>query len=314
MAMRPGAAAARHASTLLLPLAFVGAAAPMAALGAAPTACAPTEFAQAGTSWTSAAGEAMQVRPSALFSAPERRIYESRAGRGSGARTTLSDGDPAQGGQVFAVLGGAEGTRNALAFRLPGGGDLEATKLRLNRIEHLYAFVFRQPPQTRFEAPAEGAAPRRAGQVLSQPDMLRKLATWRECAAGQVRERDPSAHLKRWTVPVIEAVRPNPADGLRVAARIEVRPPQTVGTTLSFARGAHLACSGGVDQQGVGTCTLFDSHGHEDHDHGGASEPLLITFGGSVEAERIVLPMTAIVPASRAGHTTRPAHEDHAKP
>ena len=36
----------------------------------------------------------------------------------------------------------------------------------------LGSFVFRQPPQTRFEGPSEGATPRRtSGRVPSQPDI-----------------------------------------------------------------------------------------------------------------------------------------------
>lgn len=304
MAMQRPATAAQRVATRLLPLALAAiAAGPLAALGATPAACAPDALAQPGVDWTSPRGQPMPVRASSLFSVPERQVYETRPGSGADARTALADGNPAQSGTVFATLGGAEGGQNALAFRLPGGSDLNATRLRLHRIEHLYAFVFRQPPQTRFQMPADPATPRRdAGHVLSQPALLKTVAAWRECAAGQVRERDPDVKLRRWIVPVIEPVRARPAGALRVAARIAVRPATGAGTTLSFARGAHLACSGGVDAQGVGSCTLFDSHGHEEHDHGGGSEPLLITFGGSVEPDRIVLPMTAIVPATRVAH------------
>lgn len=308
MAMRRPATAARRVAIRLLPLSLAAiTAAPLAALGAPRADCAPGALAQAGTDWTSPRGEPVQVRSSALFSVPERQVYETRAGSGAEARTALSDGNPAQGGQVFAALGGAEGAQNALAFQLPGGSDLDAARLRLHRIEHLYAFVFRQPPQTRFQMPADPAAPQRdTRRVLPQPALLKTVAAWRECAAGQVRERDPAVKPRQWTVPVIEPVLARPAGALRVAARVAVRPATHAATTLSFAQGAHLACSGGVDAKGVGSCTLFDSHGHEEHDHGGGGEPLLITFGGSVEADRIVLPMTAIVPATRAAHAEKP--------
>lgn len=189
--------------------------------------------------------------------------------------------------------------RRVQLFDRSGLGEADAL-VRLTTLEHLYAFLLRQDPLERYIF-GPGSAPRATlgERAMSHGATLARVAAARECVARAVADRHPEVPIKPWKTARIE-VRASPAmPQLQVSARVMDEAGRPLAGHLTFGRGHHLACSAPLDRAGVGVCTLFDSHGHELHDHD-MRGPTFVTFSGSVLADRVVLPMTAVY--SAAGH------------
>jgi hypothetical protein len=232
----------------------------------------------------------VRVPRSALFTFPTADIREAEQTSGDVKRTQLTLHAGGQAPWLLASVTARTG-RVSIVWQSPAQ-RADADRIRLSGIEALYAFLLRQIPLAEFEITAgQAAEPRPA---LTHGAALAMVASWRACAVSELVASGHRARPVAWEQVSIQLQRPVPESPRRVGAVIRSANGRPVaGAPATFMRGDHLACEARTGVDGAASCELFDAHGHEDHDEDGPA-PTIITFGGVVTAERILLPVTAV--------------------
>jgi hypothetical protein len=282
--------------------AFVGAVLPAWTAVAGGTADACRGLVPKGRPLPAAAADivAERVRGSALFSFPQFAVIEwgTRDKKAGEARSFLAFREGTAAPDVFAQMRVATASRSVLDWSMPAPeASADAAARHLAVVEHLYAFVLRQPPLMVFDLGAASAG-KPAWRALPQPELLARLARLRNCATADLARQDPKLRMLAWEMPSISRPTATGSQAKALAARVSYTNAGRHAGTLTFARGDHLACSAPVQADGTAACRLFDSHGHEDHEDG-LSAPTAVAYGGVVERDRIVLPMTRVDPAGK---------------
>lgn len=238
-----------------------------------------------------AARQAARVPASALTTFSGHDVRELRTEEPPGAATILillQNGAPAP---LLSIRREGRSAERAIALHQPAAADWRQ-EARLAAAEHLYAFLMRQDPQERFRI--VGGKPGSAQQrTLSHAAALTLARDMRGCAAQELARKRPDVKIVPWLAPTIAPLPSEGEHGLKVQARVRDGQGKPLTGQLTFGRGGHLACAATLSAAGHGSCTLFDSHGHDLHDDEHAA-PTTATYSGSVTPGRIVLPMTAI--------------------
>lgn len=168
----------------------------------------------------------------------------------------------------------------------------EVAALRVSSLEQLYGFVLRQSPLANYRF-VSGIAVKSAAPMPHEA-VLREIAKLRECAVDGLSMRDARNAPMRWGIARISRVRTRTGDAKLVGARVRDSAGSPVAQAqLSFVYGEHLGCSAQTGTDGVGSCRLYDAHGHADHEEVDASHPLVVTFGGLATPGLLLLPSTA---------------------
>ena len=158
----------------------------------------------------------------------------------------------------------------------------------LQTLERLYQMVLEQPPDEAFSF--QISATRRTWTRLSYNMTLGLIARARECVAQNFVRAQQVTRIRRWEVASLDRPR-RPAGKLEAMVRVrDAQGNALAGMQIAFARGEHLGCSAATDATGVASCTLWDPHGHAAHEQEDNRAPVIASFGGLVEPERIVLP------------------------
>jgi hypothetical protein len=174
-----------------------------------------------------------------------------------------------------------------VSFSLRPGSANSAVKI--GTIERLYVLALRQDAEARFSF---------QGKQLSHGELLAELVKARARAAQGLRPASVP-----WRVVSIAAA-PSGNDEDDVAAIVKGDQGPMKGVTLYFNRAPHSSCSATTREDGVARCHLVDQHGDEEaHDDKAA---VVATFPGDVRADRVLVPITAIVRAPSAGPAQRP--------
>ena len=247
------------------------------------------------------------VRASALLTSAQFAVMEWRTGDGRanpGARL-LAFSDQGGASRVFAELRATGESRAVLAWSVPAQeGGLEGALRRLAVVEHLYAFVLREPPLTVYDVRVPGGGS--DTRAHSQPELLDRLARMRNCAAKEVARTGGQVSVKAWEMPLLGRPVASGTARLDVSARVTYPAANGHSGSITIARGTCLVCSTQVERDGAAACTLFDSHGHA----GAAddtSDTTVVTYSGVVERNRIVLPTTRIDLGSTRSFARRPS-------
>ena len=193
---------------------------------------------------------------------------------------------------------GERGARVIFSHALAEYNERERALLRLAASESLYPWLMRQSPLDTFEL-AGAERRRRAGGSLTHAMVLGFVARLRECGAAEAKAQSPELQVKPWRTARITAGRPAAKDSLRVSALVLGPAREPLQGQITFGRGVHLACAATLDAAGFGECDLFDSHGHDlhDHDHHG---PTTVTYSGLVAHDHIVPPTTMVLAGKRS--------------
>jgi hypothetical protein len=161
---------------------------------------------------------------------------------------------------------------------LPGSAKGE---LKVGTIERLYVLALREDPEARFSFEKR--------QQLSHAELLGELVKARARAAQGLRPATVP-----WRVVSITGA-PSGKDEDDVAAIVKDAQAPMKGVTLYFNRAPHSSCSATTREDGVARCRLVDQHGDEEaHDD---KTSVVATFPGDVRADRVLVPITAIVRA-----------------
>lgn len=167
---------------------------------------------------------------------------------------------------------------------------------RLAALEQLYALVLRLEPLARYCLGSGGRPCDTEQEGLSHAQVLRALADARDRAA------DRTAQVVPWRVIEMKgmATRTWDADVVGVLATSGELP--LAGVAIYFNRAPHSLCVARTREDGAAICRLVDQHGdaHE-HDH---TAPVVATFPGDVQTDRVLLPSTYVLPAFVAPRMT----------
>jgi len=151
--------------------------------------------------------------------------------------------------------------------------------VKVGTIERLYVLALRQDPEARFSF--------NSGKQVSHTELLGELVKARAHAAKGLR-----AATVAWRAVSIAAA-PSGNDGDDVAAIVKDDQGPMKGVTIYFNRAPHSSCSATTREDGVAKCHLVDQHGDEEAHH---DKPAVVaTFPGDVRADRVLVPITAIV-------------------
>jgi hypothetical protein len=165
---------------------------------------------------------------------------------------------------------------------------IEETDVEIATIEHLYSLALEQNPEAGFCLSGFGHTCSEPGSDYTHPRLLRELA--------EARERNlMSAHRTVTSVPwrsVTMVAEPKGAGPDRVGVRITLQGTPLADATAIFNRAPHSGCKAKGSFDGVVTCELVDQHGDEDPDEDKEHTPILATFPGDVQRDRILLPTT----------------------
>lgn len=205
------------------------------------------------------------------------------------AATLLSlERRPGDGWPVAAILKPTARTGGTLVLWCASSGTAA--------LEHLYAFLLRSAPESRFELKDScrvlgdrlRATERPSGAELLQYVALARAERRRETLSGE----------RLWRV---TALHPhlNGDEPLEVATLVNGADGPVPDSLVSFAREPHLACSATTDGNGMARCTLVDTHGHAPHDAGPVPQPTVVTFAGRVVAGFVDVPVVAVVETPR---------------
>ena len=169
--------------------------------------------------------------------------------------------------------------RGVVSFSLrpgPAKGDV-----KVGTIERLYVLALRQDPEARFSFDK--------GKQVSHAELLGELVKARARAAQGFK-----AAAVPWRVVSIAAA-PSGDDDDDVAAIVRNDQGPLKGVTLYFNRAPHSSCSAMTREDGVARCRLVDQYGDEEAHEDKAA--VVATFPGDVRADRVLVPITAIVRA-----------------
>lgn len=293
--------------------------APLAALAVLPAcALAPPAFAQPCASLESGSTtatvpvptleQARRVPVTALFSDRTLEVRENTRTDGD-VTTSLLIATRQGRSDVLASITKIGTTRPRRVSWYPPTGADRAFNARstLDAMEHLYALLIRQDPRDRFIVGEARTTAGASSTGVSHASALSYVAALRNCAVHAAVQAGAPAMM--WQVAAITPRPSRGAHGLVVSALVRDDARNTLPGQLTFGRGDHLGCYADVRKDGVGSCTLFDAHGHELHgdENEGAT---IVTYSGIVEPDRIVPPTTFVFndsnagarPRSRAGH------------
>lgn len=248
---------------------------------------------------------------SALFTGAAPAVSMFTASWGAERLAGLMREDPQRGPVLLALLvpGTARAGGPALDaywYEQDRDGSTDSRLLDLAALEHLYAYILRQPVEQAFafRRPRSGGQTTAApdGPSSSQKDVLATVAALRECTVEALSAawRD-GLSPRRWRTVSIEAADPGAAeDDKAVAVKVGNALGPVVGATVAFARDPHWVCSGTVDAAGLARCRLWDAHGHAGHDDddGKERQVTIATFGGAVHHDSINLPTTLVLDAA----------------
>jgi|SRR5687768_3141564 len=182
-------------------------------------------------------------------------------------------------GAPLAVAEISTSPNGAVAFSLlpgPANGDV-----KVGTIERLYVLALRRDPEARFSFDK--------GKQVSHAEVLGELVQARARAAQGL-----GALSVPWRVVSIAAA-PSGNDDDDVAAIVRNDQGPMQGIPIYFNRAPHSGCSATTGEDGVARCHLVDQHGDEEPDHPKAA--VVATFPGDVRADRVLVPITAIVRA-----------------
>ena len=163
------------------------------------------------------------------------------------------------------------------------------TDVKVGTIERLYVLALRQDPESRFSFDK--------GKQVSHAELLGELVKARARAAQGL-----SAATVPWRVVSIAAA-PSGNDDDDVAAIVKNDQGPMKGLTIYFNRVPHSGCSATTREDGVAKCHLVDQHADEEAHHDKAA--VVATFPGDVRADRVLVPITAIVRAPYLGVAER---------
>jgi len=237
---------------------------------------------------------------SALFTKGAGEVRADTATAVTGVVTQFTHALPNGEKLVLGTVTAGEGRTWVEWFPRPGSSSPSSAQLDLIGLERLYEHVLQQDP-TRiytFDAVREGKANRQADRT--QGEVLRDIALARGRAAAVV-ARGGSLKPIPWSIASMEVIKagktktkPDP-DFISVRVVDGGKRP-IAGATLTASRGADMMCSARSDARGVASCKLRDTHGHGEGTHDEDDGPTIVTFAGSVSAERIELPTTFRIP------------------
>lgn len=157
--------------------------------------------------------------------------------------------------------------------------------VKVGTIERLYVLALRQDPEARFSFDRR--------KQLSHAELLGELVKARARAAQGLK-----AATVPWRVVSIAAA-PSGNDDDDVAALVKNDQGPMKGVTLYFNRAPHSSCHATTREDGVAKCRLVDQHGDEEAHEDKAA--VVATFPGDVRADRVLVPITAIVRAPSLG-------------
>lgn len=163
-------------------------------------------------------------------------------------------------------------------------------------LEHLYAFLLRSAPESRFELKDSCGVLGNMAGVTERPSGAELLL--HVALARAERYRDTLADERLWRVTALQP-HLNGDEPLVVAALVSGADGPVPDSLVSFAREPHLACSATTDGNGMARCTLVDTHGHAPHDAGPVAQPTVVTFAGRVVAGFVDVPVVAVVETPR---------------
>lgn len=159
---------------------------------------------------------------------------------------------------------------------LPGSANGD---VKIGAIERLYVLALRLDPEGRFSFDKR--------RQVSHPELLGELVRARARAAQGL-------GVVPWRVVSIAAASSGKDDD-DVAALVKNDQGPMKGVTIYFNRAPHSTCSATTREDGLARCHLVDQHGDEEDDHPKAA--VVATFPGDVRADRVLVPITAIVRA-----------------
>lgn len=238
--------------------------------------------------------EATRKAPlSALLSIRGTEIRETSVSTGGKTEATVFAALPSRLVALVTVSSRTgSNVRQVHRHALPAEDAVAGAELRLTSFEALYALLMRQDPLSKFQM-GDGVSAGPSPRPVAHAEALRRVATLRGCAAEEVRPHVSSRIIKPWR---IASIRPLPArgqHGLSVSVRVQDESGKPLTGQVTFGRGVHLSCGATLSQRGEGTCTLFDSHGHDLHAHDRHGNNVA-TYSGIVTEEQIVLPTTVV--------------------
>jgi len=169
-----------------------------------------------------------------------------------------------------------------------GRSGAQAADIHIAALEHLYGLALAQNPHAEFCLNGYGHTCTAPASDYPHPRLLREIAEARERAIV-------SANATSIAVPwrnVTMTSQPKGASGDRVGVRVTDHGVPLEGATVFFNRAPHSGCHAKSSSDGIVTCDLVDQHGDEDSHEGQEHVPILATFPGDVQADRILLPTT----------------------
>jgi hypothetical protein len=182
-------------------------------------------------------------------------------------------------GKALPVAKVSRSANGVVSFSLlPGPANRD---VKVGTIERLYVLALRQDPEASFSFDKV--------EQLSHGALLAELVKARARAAQGLRPATVP-----WRVVSIAAA-PSGDDEDDVAAIVKGDHGPMQGVTLYFNRAPHSSCFATTREDGVARCHLVDQHGDEEAHHEKAA--VVATFPGDVRADRVLVPITAIVRA-----------------
>lgn len=230
------------------------------------------------------------VPDSALFTSSASGAFETTDRSPSSTRTALWARGAGQSAALLADLvvdAARTGAPAELAVHAAGLAGDPAGRLRI--LELLYSFVLRQDPSRKYRFSIGGAS-----RVQTHGEVLEAIAKRRACSVAQLRALGSAARPIDWELPAIVHIVSTPGDRRVMARVLDSSGRPLANAPVTFARGEHLACGARTAADGIARCDLFDPHGHEVDEAHEPREATVVSFGGVVRPDRIVLPTTRL--------------------
>ncbi|SEB23618.1 hypothetical protein [Variovorax sp. YR216] len=244
--------------------------------------------------------QASDYRPvlrSTLVSRTDPTFVQAQVREGGYWLTVLARRDPAVALVPVAVMRHAgDGADASVSVQfLP---DARNPVLDVLALEQLYALMLRQDALGRYclaVGPHQCDAVRQGG---SHEALLRELAGERKRTASF------AGHpftMTPWRSISMNAVAAPTADHDDVAVQVLDESRPMPGATVYFNRAPHSGCAARANANGIASCRLVDQHG-DDGDHGDedADTQVIVTYPGSVGADRVLLPTTFALPVRKS--------------
>jgi hypothetical protein len=172
-------------------------------------------------------------------------------------------------------------------LRLPPGLDPD---LEVAVLEHLYVLSVEQDARASFCLAPAGPRCDAAKRGESHAQLLGQLVEQRRRALQGLPERRAAA----WDMVSMVTAPTRTRDADEVAVRVSTHDRPLEAANVYFSRAPHSGCVARSNADGVASCRLVDYHG-DDGDADEASAPVVATFPGDVERDRVLVPTTYVL-------------------